>query len=111
MPNIVRLIRDCVSGQKVPMIAVVTELERFEAEGGMEDWWDASLGDGHTNGTLVERMCFGEFDRFDAHACITTLPRKEVDLLQELRKRRDRSEERIRRLILEQCARHKRRGE
>ncbi|KAH0826765.1 hypothetical protein J3R83DRAFT_5175 [Lanmaoa asiatica] len=110
MPKIVRRMRQSVAGQGVPMIAVVTELERFEAEGGMEDWWDASLGGGSTNGTSIERMCFEEYDTFDAHACVTTLPRKEVDLVQTLRKRRERSEERIRRLILEQCTGHKRRG-
>ena len=93
------------------MIAVVTELERYEAEGGMGDWWNALHGDGHTNGTLVEQMCFGRDGRFDGHACITTLPPREVDLLQALRKRRDESEERVRRLILEQCTGHKRRGE
>lgn len=111
MPKIVRRIRERVAGPDVPMIAVVTELERFEAEGGMDDWWDAPLEDGSTNGTFIERMCFKEDDSFDAHACVTTLPRKEVDLVQTLRKRREGSEERIRQLILEQCAGHKRRGE
>lgn len=111
MRGIGRRIRGCVAAPtKVPMIAVVTELERFEAVGGMEDWWDTSLEEGGTNGTYIERMCFGE-DTFDAHACVTTLPLREVDLIQTLRKRRDWSEERIQRLILEQCAGPKRRGE
>ena len=110
LPNIVHAIRRDVPG--VPMIAVVTELERYGAEPGeMETWWDVSLRDGYTNGTRVEQMCFGEYDRFDAHACITTLPWKEVDLLDGLRKRRDQSEDHIRRLILEQCTKRARRGE
>lgn len=111
MPKIVRRIRESVAGPDVPMVAVVTELERFEAEGGMDDWWDAPLEDGSTNGMFIERMCFKEDNTFDAHACVTTLPRKEVDLVQTLRKRRESSEERIRQLILEQCAGQKRRGE
>lgn len=111
IPCIVRHIRESIAAQEVPMIAVVTELERFEAEGGMEDWWDAPLPDGSTNGTLIEEMCFAGEYTFTAHACITTLPRKEVDLVDKLRKRRDISEERIRGLILGQCAGDKRRGE
>lgn len=113
LPGVVRHIRESIGGPDVPMIAVVTELERFEAEGGMEDWWDTPLANGSTNGALIEQLCFGPGGNgaFDAHACITTLPRKEVDLVEKLRKRRDISEERIRRLILEQCTGHKRRGE
>lgn len=110
MPGIVRYIRESIAAPDVPMIAVVTELGRFEAEGGMEDWWDAPLGDGSTNGTSIERMCFGDHARFDAHACVTTLPRRDVDLVEKLRKRREVSEERIRRLILEQCQEEKRPG-
>ena len=94
------------------MIAVVTELERYGAEPReMETWWDVPLRDGYTNGTQVEQMCFGEYGSFDAHACITTLSWKEVDLLNGLRKRRDQSEDHIRRLILEQCTKRARRGE
>ncbi|KAF8554953.1 hypothetical protein OG21DRAFT_965013 [Imleria badia] len=107
IPGVVRYIRESVAGPDVPMIAVVTELERFEAEGGMEDWWDAPLEDGSTNGTSIERMCFGGRATFDAHACVTTLPRRDVDLVEKLRKRRDISEERIRRLILEHCGEQK----
>jgi predicted GTPase len=111
IPGIVRHIRESIAGLDVPMIAVVTELERFEAEGGMEDWWGVPLEDGATNGTFIERMCFGGHDTFDAHACVTTLPRREVDLVEKLRKRREISEQRIRRLILEQCTGDKRPGE
>ncbi|KAG6377295.1 hypothetical protein JVT61DRAFT_15082 [Boletus reticuloceps] len=110
MPGVVRHIREHIGGRDVPMIAVVTELERFEAEAGMEDWWNAPLGDGSMNGRWIEEMCFGGGDRFDAHACVTTLPRKEVDLVDKLRKRRDISEERVRQLILEQCRGQKRRA-
>ena len=109
LPDIVRRIRDSVP-QRVPMIAVVTELERFEPE--MDEWWDVVLDiDGSTNGTVVERMCFGEDLRggkFNAHACITTLPLDKADLTKKLRKRRDLSEDKIRRLILEHCSGPKR---
>lgn len=111
IPGIVRHIRESIAGLDVPMIAVVTELERFEAEGGMEDWWGVPLEDGATNGTFIERMCFRGHDTFDAHACVTTLPRREVDLVEKLRKRREISEQRIRRLILGQCTGDKRPGE
>ncbi|KAI9569785.1 hypothetical protein HD554DRAFT_2087397 [Boletus coccyginus] len=111
LPGIVRHIRESAAGPGVPMIAVVTELERFEAEGGMEDWWDAPLGGGNTNGKLIEQMCFGGVDAFEAHACVTTLPPRDVDLVDKLRKRREISEERIRRLIVEHCAEDKRPGE
>ena len=111
IPGIVRHIRESIAGPDASMIAVVTELERFEAEGGMEGWWDVPLGDGSTNGTFIERMCFGGRDTFDAHACVTTLSRKDVDLVEKLRKRREISEERIRRLILERCTGDKRGGE
>ena len=92
------------------MIAVVTEMERFNPE--MDEWWDVVIDDyGSTNGTKVERMFFGEDDRdsgFDAHACITTLPPAQADLMKKLRKRRDLSEDQIRRLILEHCRGSKR---
>ena len=101
LPDIVRRIRDSAPGKRVPMIAVVTGLELFKP--GMDEWWNVALDDGATNGTMVERICFGEDDRFDAHACITTLPQDKVGLLEVLRKRRDLSEDRIRRLILEHC--------
>ncbi|KAI9569786.1 hypothetical protein HD554DRAFT_2037801 [Boletus coccyginus] len=107
LPGIVRHIRESAAGPNVPMIAVVTELERFEAE-EMEDWWNAPLGDGDTNGTSIERKCFKGDYVFNAHACITTLPPRDMDLVDVLRKRREISEGRIRRLIVEHCAEDKR---
>ena len=111
MTEIVRIIRSIVPGKKFPMIAAVTELERFDAEGGTNDWWDLPLKDGNTNGMLVEQMCFGKDDEFDAHACITTLPPGEVAQTESWRGRRKQSEARVRKLIIELCARGERRGE
>ena len=104
LSNTGRHIQHCVS-QRIPMIAVVTGMELFKPE--MDEWWNVVIDDyGSTNGTKVERMCFGVDDRdsrFDAHACITTLPAARADLVEKLRKRKELSEELIRRLILEHC--------
>ncbi|KAF9225642.1 hypothetical protein BS17DRAFT_777442 [Gyrodon lividus] len=107
IPHIARQIKDNVTDGKVPVIAVVTELEKFEGI-HMEDWWttSTSLEQGKTNGKTLESMHKGMV--FDAHACVTTLPPKDTDLVESLRKRREYSEELVRRLIVEQCASPKR---
>ncbi|KAF9234441.1 hypothetical protein BU15DRAFT_65684 [Melanogaster broomeanus] len=97
LPNIVQQIRADVPGRT--MIAVVTELEKFE--GDMEAWWNTSLEEGKTNGKTLESKGMV----FDAHVCVTTLSPKDTDLVEALRKRRDHSEEVVRRLIVEKCRR------
>ncbi|KAF9232589.1 hypothetical protein BU15DRAFT_67342 [Melanogaster broomeanus] len=97
LPNIVQQIRADVPGRT--MIAVVTELEKFE--GDMEAWWNTSLEEGKTNGKTLESKGM----MFDAHVCVTTLPPKDTALVEALRKRRDHSEEVVRRLIVDKCRR------
>ncbi|KAH7887156.1 hypothetical protein F5I97DRAFT_1927431 [Phlebopus sp. FC_14] len=102
IPNIVRRIRREIPS--VPMVAVVTELERFEGE--MEDWWSVISDDGRTaNGTaLMEKLGL----TFNARACVTSLPLIDVALNEKFRKRRMFSEELVKRVITEQCGRAKR---
>ncbi|KAF8840570.1 hypothetical protein BDN67DRAFT_968409 [Paxillus ammoniavirescens] len=105
IPHVVRSITEDITGGEVPIAAVVTELEKFEGS-SMEEWWTTSLEKGKTNGNTLESMHNGMV--FNAHACVTTLPRKDTDLVKSLRKRRDDSEEVVWRLIKEQCAGSKR---
>ncbi|KIJ14631.1 hypothetical protein PAXINDRAFT_155947 [Paxillus involutus ATCC 200175] len=90
IPHVVRSITEDITGGEVPIAAVVTELEKFEGS-SMEEWWTTSLEKGKTNGNTLESMHGGMV--FDAHACVTTLPRKDTALAESLRKRREHSEE------------------
>ncbi|KIJ59948.1 hypothetical protein HYDPIDRAFT_117846 [Hydnomerulius pinastri MD-312] len=108
MPNALKQLRDGIPSAKgVPLIGVVTELEKIGVCGeDMEDWWTVpSEEGGDTNGERLEAILGLTFD---AHACVTTLPPKDVDLLEGLRKRRMYSEEVVKSIVVDLCTNPKR---
>lgn len=88
MPNVFREIRRVVP-QEVPIVGVVTELER---EGPMESWWIK-------NGGALEKMDM----KFDEHACVTTLSADEVIGKERLSERRLQSQEAVRGILARRC--------
>lgn len=97
MPDTLREIRRVVPSE-VPIVAVVTELERIE--GRMESWWTTQPEDGRlTNGQALEQRGMS----FDEHACVTTLPLEDVAHHDTFRERRQESQEVIHSILLGRC--------
>ncbi|KAG6331905.1 hypothetical protein ID866_7184 [Astraeus odoratus] len=87
MPDTLRDIRRVVP-RDVPIVAVVTELER--QEGHMEDWWATpSTAGKQANGDALGKMGM----TFDEHACVTTLSPEEVTRNETFSKRRAHSQD------------------
>lgn len=89
MPSVFREIRHVVP-QKVPMVGVVTELER--QEGSVESWWTK-------NGETLEKMGI----TFDEHACVTTLAAEEVTGNERFSEFRLQSQEAVRGILARRC--------
>lgn len=97
MPDTLREIRRVVPSE-VPIVAVVTELERVE--GRMESWWTTQPEAGRlTNGQALEQRGMS----FDEHACVTTLPLEDVAHHDTFRERRKESQEVIHSILLGRC--------
>ncbi|KAL4079749.1 hypothetical protein J3A83DRAFT_4085601, partial [Scleroderma citrinum] len=102
MPDVFREIRRVVP-RDVPVVAVVTELER--QEGTMESWWTTSSEAGKVgNGEALGKMGM----TFEEHACVTTLSPEDVMRNEGFSERRSRSQEAVRRILAGQCTEVKR---
>lgn len=102
MPDAIREIRRAVP-QPVPIVAVVTELER--QEDSMESWWTTSSETGRLkNGEALEKMGL----KFDEHACVTTLSAEDVTRNEGFSERRLRSQEAVRGILVGRCKEVKR---
>ncbi|KAI6028224.1 hypothetical protein EDC04DRAFT_158943 [Pisolithus marmoratus] len=102
VPDILRETRRVVPSG-VPIVAVVTELERVE--GSMESWWTTPSEAGKlANGQALENIGMS----FDQHACVTTLPLEDAVHHNTFSERRKQSQEAVRGILLERCRGEKR---